>query len=152
MNILFSTSILNAIDTFNLKNLPEGKINVNQTFQEVANKIAEKETTKLAIKKLENLNGDYNKGFKYYKKYLKKYLGKGSESVKKAELDSKDKIAELLISLINSNIKTFKKNLEAKSIKSNKKFEIKLKKLQIKKIANIYQFLVGILNGKIPNG
>jgi len=94
--------------------------------------------------------GNYNKGFKYYKKYLKKYFGKSSEMLRKWGIKNDDDIKKFLIILKNKNIlekyykEIYNKELEEKAFKKINK--------AAKHPEDLYEFLKGVIEGKIPAG
>jgi len=145
LSFICGISMLNA----NILNTTTNNLTKNKT--EIVNKLSNEVNLLLNSK---GYKGNYNKGFKYYKRYLKKYLGKSSDFLKKAQLNTKEKIAEFLAPLMNKDIKKFEQNLKKYGFKVDKKFKKKIKRIvkNKKKIEDIFAFLVGILNGKIPAG
>lgn len=90
---------------------------------------------------------DYDKGYKYYKKYVMKKSGiKGSEFVKMLGM----KTPEDVKALFKDNAKPLIEKLE----KLGKKDAVAaIKKIvKKKKLKDLEDFLVGIVNGKIPAG
>ena len=159
--IIFWTGILNADTNIPIKTkTTEINTTIQKNLKEAGKRIGKKLQVKTLkkensnLKKLVNSKGDYNKGFKYYKKYLKKYLGRSTKFLKKAGIDTKEKLAQFLLPLYTNNIKSFINELKDKNFKIKKRLIKNLKKISRKKekIVDIYQFLIGIMNGKIPAG
>ncbi|AZV47034.1 hypothetical protein C3L23_07035 [Nautilia sp. PV-1] len=90
---------------------------------------------------------DYNKGFKYYQKYVKRMSHiKGTQFLKIIGVQTPDQMKALL--------KDDAKPLIAKLEKLGKKKAAKaIEKIAKKhKLKDLQDFLVGMLNGKIPAG
>jgi hypothetical protein len=89
---------------------------------------------------------DYNKGFKYYQKYVKKTGVKGTTFLKLIGVQTPDQLAPLM--------KDNAKPLIAKLNKLGKKNVAKAIEKIVKKhkLKDLNDFLVGMLNGKIPAG
>ena len=90
---------------------------------------------------------DYDKGFKYYKKYImKKSNIKGSDLVKMLGVKTPEEVKALLKDNAKPLIKKLEKLGKKEAIKGIKKIAKK------KKLKDLEDFLVGIVNGKIPAG
>ena len=90
---------------------------------------------------------DYDKGYKYYKKYVIKKSGiKGSDFVKIVGMKTPQDVKALL----KDNAKPLIKKLEQLG---KKEAVVAIKKIaKKKKLKDLEDFLVGIVNGKIPAG
>ena len=90
---------------------------------------------------------DYNKGYKYYVKYIKKKSNiKGSEFVKILGVKSNDELK----ALFKDNAKPLIEKLN--KLGYNKAAEGVKKIVKKKKLKDLEDFLIGIMNGKIPAG
>lgn len=92
-------------------------------------------------------SADYNKGFKYFNKYVKKKSGVTSTALlKKLGINDQAKLE----SLLKDNGKGL---IEAAKKAGLSKVATGLEKLAKKhKMKDVSDFLIGILNGKIPAG
>ena len=90
---------------------------------------------------------DYDKGYKYYKKYVTKKSGiKGSDFVKIIGVKTPEEVKALLKDNAKPLIEKLEKLGEKKAAEGIKKIVKK------KKLKDLEDFLVGIVNGKIPAG
>jgi len=90
---------------------------------------------------------DYNKGYKYYNKYIKKKSGlKSTQLIKVLGV----KTADELEALFKDNAKPLIEKLKAAGQEKAAKGVEKIVKK--KKLNDLKDFLVGIMNGKIPAG
>jgi len=90
---------------------------------------------------------DYTKGFKYYQRYIKKASHiKGSEFPKILGVQTPDELK----ALFKDNAKPLIEKLEKSGHKKAAKAVEKIAKKH--KLKDLEDFLVGILNGKIPAG
>jgi len=90
---------------------------------------------------------DYNKGYKYYQKYVKKSSGiKGTDFLKVIGVNTPDQLTPLL----KDNAKPLIEKLEKSGHKKAAKAVEKIVKKH--KLNDLKDFLVGMLNGKIPAG
>ena len=90
---------------------------------------------------------DYNKGFKYYQKYVKRASGiKGTDFLKIIGVQTPDQ----LMPLLKDNAKPLIEKLEKSGHKKAAKAIEKIAKKH--KLNDLKDFLVGMLNGKIPAG
>ena len=91
------------------------------------------------------VNADYDKGLKYYKKYVMKKSGiKGSEFVKIVGMKTPEDVKTLLKDDAKLLIEKLEKLGKKEAIEGIKKIVKK------KKLKDLEDFLVGIVNGKIP--
>ena len=91
------------------------------------------------------VSADYDKGLKYYKKYImKKSDIKGSEFVKIVGMKTPGDVKALLKDDAKPLIEKFEKLGKKEVIEGIKKIAKK------KKLKDLEDFLVGIVNGKIP--
>jgi len=92
-------------------------------------------------------SADYNKGFKYYNKYIKKKSGVTStQLLKKLGINDQDTLKSLLKDNAKGLIEAAKKAGLKKVAKGIEKIVKKGKTKDLK------DFLIGIMNGKIPAG
>jgi len=90
---------------------------------------------------------DYNKGFKYYQKYVKRASGiKGTDFLKVIGVQTPDQLKLLLKDNAKPLIEKLKKSGHKKAAKAIEKIVKK------HKLNDLKDFLVGMLNGKIPAG
>ena len=90
---------------------------------------------------------DYDKGFKYYQKYVTKKSGiKGSDFVKLVGIKTPEEVQTLLKDNAKPLMEKLEKLGEKKTAEGIKKIVKK------KKLKDLEDFLVGIVNGKIPAG
>ncbi|EDM24579.1 hypothetical protein [Caminibacter mediatlanticus] len=90
---------------------------------------------------------DYNKGFKYYTKYIKKKAHiKAPQFVKILGVQSVDELKALFKDNAKPLIEKLKKSGHEKAAKAVEKIAKK------KKLKDLEDFLVGIMQGKIPAG
>ena len=90
---------------------------------------------------------DYDKGLKYYKKYVMKKSGiKGSELIETLKIKTPQEVKALL----KDNAKLLIEKLEKLGKKEAAEGIKKIAKK--KKLKDLEDFLVGIVNGKIPAG
>ena len=92
-------------------------------------------------------NADYDKGLKYYQKYVMKKSGiKGSEFVKILGIKTPEEVKALLKDNAKPLIEKLEKLGKKEAVEGIKKIVKK------KKLKDLEDFLVGIVNGKIPAG
>ena len=90
---------------------------------------------------------DYDKGLKYYKKYVMKKSGmKGSELVKTLGVKAPEEVKALLKDNAQPLIEKLEKLGKKEAAEGIRKIVKK------KKLKDLEDFLVGIINGKIPAG
>jgi len=90
---------------------------------------------------------DYNKGFKYYNKYVKKKSKvKSSQMLKLLGIETTDQLETLLKDNATGLISALKAKGEDKAAAGIEKIVKK------KKLGDLKDFLIGIMNGKIPAG
>lgn len=90
---------------------------------------------------------DYNKGYKYYQKNIKKKSGiKGSEFVKIVGMKTPEDVKALLKDNAKPLIEKLEKLGKKRAAEGIKKIVKK------KKLKDLEDFLIGIVNGKIPAG
>jgi len=120
---------------------------ISKNIETNSSKLLKTEKIQKAVLNPEYQKGDYNKGFKYYKKYLKKYIGPTPKFLKSIEIENVDQLNEAFA----NNAEKFKK-----AILQNKKYVkafSKIKKMEKKhQLKDLYQFFKGVLEGKIPAG
>jgi DNA-directed RNA polymerase beta subunit len=89
---------------------------------------------------------DYNKGFKYYNKYIKRKAGlKSTQMLKALGVNTTDELK----ALFKDNAKPLIEKLQKINPKAAKGVEKIVKKHKLK---DLEDFLIGIMNGKIPAG
>jgi len=92
-------------------------------------------------------NADYDKGLKYYQKYvMKKSNIKGSDFVKIVGMNTPKDVKALLKDNAKPLIEKLEKLGKKEAVEGIKKIVKK------KKLKDLEDFLVGIVNGKIPAG
>jgi hypothetical protein len=92
-------------------------------------------------------SADYNKGFKYYNKLVKKKSGiKSTQLIKLLGVKSPDELKALFKDNGKGIIEKLKAAGKTKAVKG---FEKIIKKHKLK---DVEDFLIGIMNGKIPAG
>jgi len=92
-------------------------------------------------------SADYNKGFKYYNKYVKKKSGiKSTQLIKILGVKNVDELK----ALFKDNGKGLIAKLKAAS--KNKAAKAMEKIIKKGKLKDVEDFLIGIMNGKIPAG
>jgi hypothetical protein len=90
---------------------------------------------------------DYNKGFKYYQKYVKRASGiKGTDFLRLLNIQTPDDVNALL----KDNAKPLIEKLDKLGKKKAAKAIAKIAKKH--KLKDLKDFLVGMVNGKIPAG
>jgi hypothetical protein len=90
---------------------------------------------------------DYNKGFKYYQKYVKRASGiKGTTFLKIIGVQTPDQMKALFKNDAKPLIEKLEKSGHKKAAKAVEKIAKK------HKLKDLEDFLVGMLNGKIPAG
>jgi len=90
---------------------------------------------------------DYEKGFKYYQKYVKRLSGiKGTEFLKLLNIQTPDDVKALLKDDAKPLIAKLKKLGKVKAAKAIEKIVKK------HKLNDLEDFLIGMVNGKIPAG
>jgi len=91
---------------------------------------------------------DYNKGVKYYNRYVKNKTGlKSLTLIKKLNIKTADQLDKLLANHAKGLIEALKKAGDAKSAAGIAKIAKSKKKLK-----DLRDFLIGIMNGKLPAG
>ena len=92
-------------------------------------------------------SADYNKGFKYYNKYVKKSSHiKSTQLIKMLGVNTPDELKALFKDNGKGLIEKLKASGNEKAVKGIEKI------IKKKKLKDVEDFLIGIMNGKVPAG